>query len=413
MSDQVTDQPNPQTTPQSESLEKLRAWRLDWMPETIQWQDGWRADSFDARMERERLKEENRRRDRLHFSPELAPVTTEMRTTETVSSRLQYSGDLPVFTSERDIADWLGISLGRLRWFTHDKQVDFAWHYVRYTVPKRSGGVRVILAPKTELKTIQRKIAAELLSKFHLSDYAHGFVTGRSIVTNAAPHVGKQFVLNIDLKDFFPTISYWRVRGLFLRQGYSFTVASVLAMLCTERDRYPVQRNGQTVYVALGKRTLVQGAPTSPALSNIVTRRLDRRLAGLAQTMSLTYTRYADDLTFSGDNLDAVLSALHLGSKIVTAEGFTVNPDKTHLYRRSGRQSVTGLIVNDKLSVSRDLRRQVRAILHKAATTGLAAQNRENRPEFRSYLMGLIGFIMEADRDQGEKLSAQLKQVRD
>ncbi len=393
--------------------EKLKAWRLAWKPDEIRWREGWRADVDDARLERERLKTENRRRDRKQFGTLLTGIPANNRREETSITTLGAFGELPAFSTERDIAVWLGISLERLRWFTHDKQVDFAWHYVRYTVPKRNGSQRVILAPKVQLKAIQRKIVAEILVRLPAHSAAHGFVAGRSILTNAAPHVGKQFVLNMDLKDFFPTITFARLRGLLMRLGYSYSVASVLALLCTERDRYSLERNGETVYAALGERMLVQGAPTSPALSNILARRLDARLDGLARKLNLSYTRYADDLTFSGDDLDAILSAMHLSRRIIEDEGFILNTEKTHLYRRSGRQTVTGLVVNEKVSVPRVLRRRVRAILHNAEQTGLAAQNRNNIPNFRAYLSGLIGYIAEADRAHGQKFAAQLKRVTD
>ncbi len=160
------------------------------------------------------------------------------------------------------MAQWLGVSLSRLRWYSHDKAADTVWHYLRYTIPKRSGGERVILAPKTELKTLQRKLLDDLLTHIPVSESAHGFVTGRSIVSNAQPHVGKAVVLNLDLKDFFPSVSFARVRGLFIAWGYSFSVASALALLCTERDRVSFERSNQNYWVSVGPRALIQGAPT-------------------------------------------------------------------------------------------------------------------------------------------------------
>ncbi len=390
----------------------LREWRLNWKPKEIKWRAGWRASSSDAWQERQRLIAERRARDRQHFGVLLPGATKERRRRDPNMAKLQTLG-IPTLASEREVADWLGISPGHLRWFTHDKTVDSVWHYARHTIPKRRGGQRIILAPKTRLKAIQRKILAEILEKIPVHTAAHGFIPERNVISNAAPHVGKHFVLNMDLKDFFPSIGYERVRGLFYRLGYSFTVASIFALLCTERDRFGIQRNGKTVFASIGERTLVQGAPTSPAICNLIARRLDKRLNGLATKLGLTYTRYADDLTFSGDDLGAILSARHIAPRIIADENFTVHPEKTHLYRQSNRQIVTGLVVNEKINTPRELRRIIRATLHNATKTGLNAQNRTNLPDFRAYLHGLIGYIAETDADLARKFLAQLKALRD
>src|SRR5262249_49892429 len=137
-------------------------------------------------------------------------------------------------------------------------------------------------------------------SKLPVEPVSHGFVKGKSTVSNAKPHVGKAVVLNMDLEGFFPNIVFPRVRSVFHRAGYSWSVATVLALLCTECPRREVIYEGKRYYVAKGPRGLPQGACTSPALSNQVARRLDKRFAGLAVKMGISYTRYADDLSFSG-----------------------------------------------------------------------------------------------------------------
>src|SRR5262249_47038913 len=161
-----------------------------------------------------------------------------------------------------------------------------------------------------------------------------------------------------------------------------------------------------TVYVSTGERALVQGAPTSPALANLISRRLDARLSGLARRLDLTYTRYADDLTFSGDHYVRILAAQERAQNIIADEGLPVNLRKIHLYRQSNRQVVTGLVVNLRANTPREARRMVRAILNNAAKTGLEAQNRDRRPDFRAYLLGLIGYIHEANPEHARKLLA-------
>lgn len=389
-------------------LQALNEWRQVWNFEDLQWREELPSRIDRRRQLREDRKRELARRDRKVFGEESWGVSEAHRKTVSREPLLNQYG-LPLLHSEYELADWLGISLSRLRWFTHDEAAETTWHYVKYTLPKRSGGQRVILAPKTELKALQRKVLRDVLEHIPASGVAHGFISGRSIITNAQPHVGKKFVLNLDLKDFFPTITYPRVRGLFISWGYSFSVASVLALLCTEHDREAFERSRETYWISIGPRALVQGAPTSPALANLAAWRLDQRLNGLAHKHGFDYTRYADDLTFSGDSLDKTLRILAAAQRIIATEGFAVNGKKTRLLRRTGQQTVTGIVVNDKLNVPRTLRRQLRAILHNAAKTGLAAQNRDGRDHFEAYLRGMIGFINEANPLEANRLAEQLR----
>ena len=141
-------------------------------------------------------------------------------------------------------------------------------HYHRYEIAKKTGGVRCISAPKPALAAAQRWVLDQILRRLEPEPQAHGFVPGRSIVTNAAPHAGKAVVCNLDLKDFFPSITFRRVKGLFRKLGYGEHVATLLALLCTEPPRVPVELDGKTYHVALGARVLPQGACTSPAITN-------------------------------------------------------------------------------------------------------------------------------------------------
>ena len=133
-----------------------------------------------------------------------------------------------------------------------------------------------------------------------MHEAAHGFVAGRSIVTNAACHVGRDVVVNLDLKDFFPTLTWLRVRGLFQSLGFSPEASTIFSLLCTEAETDEIVLDGQRLYVQRSGRRLPQGSPCSPAITNLVCTRLDQRLSGLARKLGYTYTRYADDLTFSG-----------------------------------------------------------------------------------------------------------------
>ncbi len=183
-------------------------------------------------------------------------------------------------------------------------------------------------------------------------------------------------------------------------------MASVLALLATECPRASVTYAGVKYEAATGPRGLPQGAPTSPGLSNQVARKLDKRLLGVAAKLGLTYTRYADDLTFSGgpELAGKIGWLLAKVRHIAQEEGFAVNEKKTRVLRRSAAQTVTGIVVNDKPSISRDELRRLRAILHRAKSEGLDAQNRDARPNFREWLQGKIAFVSMVRPDTGAKL---------
>jgi RNA-directed DNA polymerase len=388
------------------------------------WLSNWLQAREARKLERARRKAERKTRDRAWFGEEAWGAGAAQRGATIDAEQLRARG-LPVLASEAELAEWLGIPLARLRWFTHDRPAERVWHYVRRIVPKRGvrilsaspkgaeggGGVRVILAPKRELKALQRRVLHDLLERVAPTPHAHGFVAGRSIATNAAPHAGRALVVNLDLRDFFPGITYPRVRGLFVALGYSFAVASALALLCTEHDREAFDHQGVRYWVSVTPRALPQGAPTSPALANLAAARLDRRLAGLARRLGCAYTRYADDLTFSGDAPSITPRLLAAARRIIADEHFSVHERKTRVLRRSARQTVTGLVVNDGVGTPRALRRRLRAILHHAQHTGLEAQNRDGRPDFRAYLAGFIGHVSAANAGQGETLRRVLQKL--
>ena len=227
-------------------------------------------------------------------------------------------------------------------------------------MPKRSGGERLIHAPKRRLKAIQRRLNGLLVSRLPLQPAAHGFRPQRSVATNAGPHAAKEVVIKLDLKDCFPTITHARVRGLLISLGYSYPVAASLAVLMTEPPRQPVEAEGKIYHVPIGPRVCVQGGADESRLCNAVLMRLDRRLAGLARKHDFAYTRYADDLTFSGNDRDQVKRLIALAGRIVREEGFRLNRAKTRVLRKSQRQQVAGVVVNVQPGLSRQERRRLR-----------------------------------------------------
>lgn len=318
---------------------------------------------------------------------------------------------LPPIATPAELAAAIGLTVPRLRWLAFHAEAATRVHYVAFEVPKKSGGTRRLSAPHRTLAATQRWILDRIVGLLPAELEAHGFLPGRSILTNAAGHAGRSVVINMDLEGFFPSIGFPRVRSVFRRAGYSPAVATILGLLCTECPRRTVVYDGTTYHVATGPRGLPQGACTSPGLSNQVARRLDRRLAGLARKLGATYTRYADDLTFSGDDtLNARVGYLMARVRhLARAEGFTVNEAKSRVLRRNAAQVVTGLVVNDRPGVPRDEVRRLRAILHRAKLGGLEAQNRDNHPDFRAYLRGKIAYVSMARPEVGGKLLAEFE----
>jgi RNA-directed DNA polymerase len=326
--------------------------------------------------------------------------------------RLQSAG-LPILSTPADVAQAMGVTISRLRWLAFHSEASSNIHYVRFSVPKKSGGIRELASPHRDLAGCQEWILENILTKVAVREQAHGFVCGRSTLTNASPHVSAEVVVNADLKDFFPSITFPRVKGAFQSLGYSPAAATILALLCTECPRRTVTYEGQTYHVATGPRGLPQGACTSPALSNIISRRLDVRLAGICAKLGWQYTRYADDLTFSssGEAAAKVGYLLARVRHIVGEEGFTVNEKKTRVLRRNTAQTVTGIVVNDRTAVSRRTIRRLRAILHRAGKEGLKAQNRHGHPHFLSWLEGMIAYVSMVNPDQGRPLRARLDAI--
>lgn len=321
------------------------------------------------------------------------------------AGRLQ-SNNLPPLADAEAVAKALALPIPRLRWLVYHRDVDSGTHYHRWRIPKRDGRTRLISAPKRDLKNAQKWITRAVTERLPIHGYAHGFVAGRSTGTNAAAHAGARFVVKFDIEDFYPTITFRRVKGLLRKAGYGEQTAAVLALLSTESPRDEMALRGKTYYVATGPRSLPQGAPTSPSITNAICLRLDLRLAGLAKKLGLRYTRYADDLTFSwhaapdapeGNLVGRLLKCVEL---IVTAEGFRVHRKKTRVMRRGSRQKVTGLVVNEApgrppARVPREVQRKLRAALHNRE------QGKPGKGESLAVLRGWAAYIHMTDPARG------------
>ena len=325
-------------------------------------------------------------------------------------ARLTKQG-LPVLATPEALAQAMGVSVGQLRALCFTRTASTTSHYVRFLLPKKTGGTRLISAPLPRLKAAQAWVLDNLLKKVPVHEAAHGFREGRSIVTNARPHVGAGMVVNLDLKDFFPSVLYPRVKGVFVKLGYSEATATALALLCTEPDVEELELDGQRWFVTQGKRRLPQGAPTSPALTNILCRRLDRRLAGAARKLGFVYTRYADDLTFSahGPGPHDAGELLRFVRWVVNQEEFTPHPDKTRVLRRGRQQEVTGVVVNDKPGVDRKTLKRFRALLHQLEKTGPEGKRWGNSGDVIASAVGYANYVAMVDPVKGKGLQEKAR----
>jgi RNA-directed DNA polymerase len=330
---------------------------------------------------------------------------------ETDAERLKQN-NLPVFTNIEELAKAMNLSVGKLRFFAFDRKTSEVSHYINFKLPKKSGGTRLISAPKPALKAAQIWILENILNRVAVSDAAHGFLPEKNIVSNARIHVGAKVVVNFDLENFFPSISYRRVKGIFRSFGYSESLATVFALLATAPETEEVEIDGKTYFVALGEKHLPQGSPASPMISNITARRLDKSLLKTAENLNFKYTRYADDLTFSTDEKDANISKLMTQVRyVVGKQGFKVNENKTRIFRRGRQQEVTGIVVNDKISIDRKTLRKFRAVLHQAETKGLENLVWGNSPDLVAALKGYANFVFMVDKEKGFIFQQQVRRI--
>lgn len=278
---------------------------------------------------------------------------------------------MPVIETDKELASFLNLDYNVLRYLVYHRDVITFDNYYRFDVPKRNGGTRHIAAPKTHLKAAQRQILDQILQKAEVSSVSHGFIKSKSVITSAKAHKACPGVLiNIDLENFFPTITFERVRGLFQSFGYSGYIASLLAMICTYCERMPLEIKGETKYIKTSDRILPQGSPASPMITNIICRQMDKRINGLCRKTGLTYTRYADDMSFSyngdidGLNIGSFLNSIN---KIIEEEGFHINKEKTHVSRKNNRQYITGIVINnEEIGVPKKWVKILKASIHNA-----------------------------------------------
>ncbi len=329
-------------------------------------------------------------------------VSLGLNNTENKIDALQ-KNNLPVFANETELAKAMGIELKELRFLAFNRKVSTVSHYRKFYMPKKSGGKRLISAPMPRLKKAQHWILQNILNKVPLHHAVNGFAINRSIVTNAQPHIGKDLVLNMDVKDFFPSVHFKRVKGLLQQLGYAEKMATIIALICTEAVTEQVEIDGKNYFVQKGNRVLPQGAPSSPAITNILCFKLDKRLQGLATKLNCNYTRYADDVTFSGSKEVNAQQLVWRIKKIIQDEGFTIHPDKIRIMRKGTQQEVTGVVVNQQLNISRKKLRQFRALLHNVKTKN-SNTLQWGAGSLSNSIIGYANFVKMVNPVKGDKL---------
>lgn len=310
---------------------------------------------------------------------------------EEYNLRLTENG-VPIIYNLRHLRQLLGIRKSAQERLFGDKRSE---SYRTFQIPKKSGGVRTIEAPSDELKAIQLWIKENILDKFNPSEYAKGFKKGLSIYDNALPHVGKDLVINIDLKDFFPSIGYKEIYKIFRYIGYTDGVSKLLTKLCTN-----------------SKNVLPQGSPASPAISNLVSLKLDKRLSCLAKSIGADYSRYADDITFSGgDNISKYTDLIR---RIIYEEEYEINEDKFRLQYSFQKQEVTGLIVNTKVSVPERLINEIENAIYYCSKYGVInhmTRMKIDKGFYKEHLYGIAYFIKMIDKEKGLKYLSKLDKI--
>ncbi len=338
---------------------------------------------------------------------------------------------LPQIPTCGDLAAWLDITPGQLDWFAdrwHFSSRDETTplhHYVYQWIEKRDGRSRLIEIPKSRLRALQRRVLHGLLARVPPHDAAHGFRQGRNIVSYASPHADSPVVIRLDLADFFTSVSAGRVFRLFRTLGYPSGAARALTALCTNRvpDSYLLKEflrqgiNGRLSWQERQRyrtRHLPQGAPTSPALANLCAYRLDARLSALARSLGAVYTRYADDLAFSGGEVLPRLGGRFCiqVAAIALEEGFAVQHRKTRIMRRNVRQHLAGVVVNRHPNMARGEFDRLKAILTNCVRHGPASQNRDAHRNFQGHLAGCVAQATLLNPARGGKLREIFDRIR-
>jgi hypothetical protein len=344
----------------------------------------------------------------------------EKKSAEFIESTLDYIDNLnrkklPVIFSLLHFSKILKIDYDKLNSTIHFRHNQYSY----YLIKKRSGGYRRIITPHNNIKKIQNWIKENILDFIEVSPQATGFVKGKSILDNAIPHKDKEAIINIDLKNFFESINERRVYGIFKSLGYSKNLSVYFAKICTAKipeSRYDNLNDTEQEHfkdmLNLKEAVLVQGAPTSPILSNLVCKRLDYRLSNLAIKQNLDYTRYADDMTFSGSREN--LPKIGLLKKIIENENFLINWNKVGTYKKGQKQVVTSLLIDNGIRIQKKFKKEIYRHLFFCNKFGAYSHFQKVSPDKgygKEWLLGKIMFVNSIEPNEAKKMFKLVKTI--
>ncbi|MFV2014465.1 MAG: reverse transcriptase family protein, partial [Candidatus Heimdallarchaeota archaeon] len=273
---------------------------------------------------------------------------------------------LPSIPDSNELAKFLGIGISQIKYFAYHRTSSKVNHYIDFYISKGKNGKRLISRPKRDLENIQSIIKKQILDNLSFSDAVFGFIPGKSHIDNAQEHVKRDFIINIDIQNFFPSTNFYKIRSIFRGFGYSGEISTVLALLTTKQDSRSV-KIGEIQYHSFSQnRYLPQGACTSPVLSNLAMIKIDNQLIKRSIELGYKFSRYVDDLTFSTNRpVSNVKSLLYMAKKTLEYHGYVANPNKTKILGKNNSQNVTGLVINSgKSNIPRSWRKKLRAAVH-------------------------------------------------
>ncbi len=331
--------------------------------------------------------------------------------------------EVPNLDNIKDLSHWLGLSLGQLEnyasnWRISNQSTQFRHHHYHYHWVKKSRGKkRLIEAPKQRMSDVQKIIHQHILEHIPLHNACHGFRKMHSCLSYAKPHAGKKIVLHMDLQNFFSGIPLRRVYALFITIGYRDSIARLLSGLCCNQTPIHIINENQQLNWQQRKQLIAphlpQGSPSSPALANLSAYKLDVRLDALAKKMGGEYTRYADDLAFSGNSTFTQIAQYlpALVAHIALTEGFSINHRKTQIMRQGVSQRLTGMTINRFPNIPRKDYDRLKATLNNCIKFGQHSQNNNNLPDFKAHLKGRIAFVRSLNIKKADKLNALFEKI--
>lgn len=298
--------------------------------------------------------------------------------------------NLPVFFTLPELSECLHLNANKVYMYTHFPHR----YYLKYKILKKNGKPRTIKQPSKQIKAIQAWILRNVIDKFEPTIYATAFQQGKSLNDNVIPHQNNRYFLVLDLEDFFPSISRYRIAKIFILMGYSKRAAKLLSMLCTCDSNLP------------------QGGVTSPALSNLAASQLDRRISGFTSRRNIVYSRYADDLTFSANNPEVLSKAFPIIQSIIKSEHFRINEDKTRFLGPRRCCKITGLVKDTRypvFAIGRKKEREMRAVMH----SFIIKKKPDTRYESESAIDGWLSYLQSVDLSAYNRLSEYWKRLKE